>query len=858
MTPITFIRWQQVFVATAGTLSALVGITVIIGWHTQTAGLNQIHPDFAAMQYNTAVSFLSCGLGLLGLALGRLRLALVCAVWPTVIGLLTIIQYLSGASLGIDRLLFTPSLTSDTAHPGRMCLPAAVGFLFSGCAILLLGRPARFRFRPVVVAGLSLITLGIASSAAFVYATNILTGSRWGLTPPMALHTAGGLTLLSTGLLVTAWRDYVTKTADIRQSLRAGRIPWVVLALSIAVSGWAWYAVSHSVSERARARFNDMAHQAHSTILNRMGNYEQILIGGRGLFTASRSVKRDDWRAYVHSLDLDQRFPGMQAMGFAQVVPHHEKRGYLDRLRQEGFLNVRINPPGDRTAYGVVTYTEPFTGRNRRVLGDDMFSDSVRRAAMEQARDTGLPTMTGRLRLTNEPVGDIQNGFLYFVPVYANGQPHATIAERRAALDGFTFGVFRIDDLMAGVLGRTARDIRFEIFDGAGTVNEAILFGDEFDGDLPDYRSTFEQVMAAPVGGRLWTFRFTTWPSFDAAVYDYTPVFTLIGGLMGSLLLFSITWSLTTTRARAEALADRMTNALRKSETKFRAVADHANDAIVSTDERGKIVSWNKSASIIFGYVQDDSMGKPLSMLISEQAWQANEETMTRVASGDDQSLFGKTIELTGRRKDGQEFPLELSLSAWTDGGQRFYTAIMRDITERRQIRERLNHIATHDALTGLPNRTLFADRLEQALARPAWNKRLVAVMFLDLDRFKNINDTLGHDAGDQLLRIVANRLRDTVRAGDTVARQGGDEFTIILVDMAQISDVTLVAQKILDAMTPPFDLDGHHMPVTVSIGIACYPVDGLDAPTLLKHADTALYRAKDQGRNAYQLYSAA
>jgi diguanylate cyclase (GGDEF)-like protein len=160
--------------------------------------------------------------------------------------------------------------------------------------------------------------------------------------------------------------------------------------------------------------------------------------------------------------------------------------------------------------------------------------------------------------------------------------------------------------------------------------------------------------------------------------------------------------------------------------------------------------------------------------------------------------------------------------------------------------------------LTGLPNRALYADRLEQALARPAWNNRLVAVMFLDLDRFKAINDTLGHDAGDLLIQTVATRLTAAVREGDTVARQGGDEFTIVLIDMARLDDVALVAQKILTAMAEPFNLHGTQVPVTFSIGIACYPVDGTDAATLLKHADTALYRAKQRGRNTFQLFSAA
>jgi diguanylate cyclase (GGDEF)-like protein/PAS domain S-box-containing protein len=267
---------------------------------------------------------------------------------------------------------------------------------------------------------------------------------------------------------------------------------------------------------------------------------------------------------------------------------------------------------------------------------------------------------------------------------------------------------------------------------------------------------------------------------------------------------------------------------------------------------------WNKAAANIFGYTETEIMGKPLPFLTPEHAWQAQEAALARVAVNPEQGAIGETVELVGRRKDGEEFPIELSLSAWTQGDQQFYTGILRDITERKQALQRLDYLATHDTLTGLPNRTLFADRLEQALTRSGWNNRLVAVMFLDLDHFKGINDTLGHDAGDQLLRTVAVRLTSAVRDGDTVARQGGDEFTIILIDMAHIDDVALVAQKILNAMAQPFDWGGHRMPVTFSIGIACFPVDGTDAQTLLKHADTALYHAKARGRNNFQLFSAA
>jgi diguanylate cyclase (GGDEF)-like protein len=182
----------------------------------------------------------------------------------------------------------------------------------------------------------------------------------------------------------------------------------------------------------------------------------------------------------------------------------------------------------------------------------------------------------------------------------------------------------------------------------------------------------------------------------------------------------------------------------------------------------------------------------------------------------------------------------------------------LRDVTKRRQAEERLNYLANFDPLTDLPNRTLLYDRLGQAMTRAPWHKRSVAVLFLDLDRFKNINDTLGHAFGDLLLKAVAERLTRCVREGDTVARLGGDEFVLILDDLAQPGDILLVAQKILGALSSPFNLEGRELFITTSIGIALYPDDGKDYETLLKNADTAMYRAKEQGKNNYQLYSPA
>ena len=211
--------------------------------------------------------------------------------------------------------------------------------------------------------------------------------------------------------------------------------------------------------------------------------------------------------------------------------------------------------------------------------------------------------------------------------------------------------------------------------------------------------------------------------------------------------------------------------------------------------------------------------------------------------------------EATGARHDGSTFPLEISLTA-TDGGG--MVCVVRDVTERTYAEEQIKHLAYHDALTTLPNRLLFKDRVTVAISHAQRHDSRAAILFLDLDRFKVINDSLGHSIGDQLLQSVAARVQSCVRDSDTVARLGGDEFTLLLPDLGLGEDAALVAQKILEAVRYPFHIEGREFYITTSIGISVFPEDGTDAEALIKSADTAMYQAKEQGRDNYQLFNAA
>jgi diguanylate cyclase (GGDEF)-like protein/PAS domain S-box-containing protein len=284
-------------------------------------------------------------------------------------------------------------------------------------------------------------------------------------------------------------------------------------------------------------------------------------------------------------------------------------------------------------------------------------------------------------------------------------------------------------------------------------------------------------------------------------------------------------------------------------------ILENAVEGIAQLDEKGHYVSVNRAYAGTFGYEPSDLIGRGWEERVSPE----DRDKLT--AAYEEMKAKGKIeTEVRGLRKGGDLFYEQIVMIASHDPHKKFtgHYCFMKDITERKRAEAHLNYLASFDSLTRLPNRTLFYDRLSQALARERWHRRLLAVLFLDLDRFKIINDTLGHGVGDLLLKGVAERLTASVRDGDTVARYGGDEFTLILADVAHMEDVARVTQKILNALSKPFDLQGHELFVTASIGIALYPNDGDHPEALIKNADAAMYRAKEGGRNHYQLYSPA
>ncbi len=283
-------------------------------------------------------------------------------------------------------------------------------------------------------------------------------------------------------------------------------------------------------------------------------------------------------------------------------------------------------------------------------------------------------------------------------------------------------------------------------------------------------------------------------------------------------------------------------------------VFENSRDAIVLTDRGRRVIALNRSFTVITGFGPQEMLGKPVSLFrsgVHEASFYR--EVWSQVDAGDHWEG-----ESWGRRRDGGLFPCWTSISAIRDTAGRVsnYMGIVTDITERKKTEEHTRHLAEHDFLTDLPNRVLLLDRLRLALAAARRNQAMLAVLFVDLDRFKLVNDTLGHAMGDRLLKEVASRLVHCVREADTVSRQGGDEFVILLSDVAGPAGAAHAAETVLRALEQEFVLGEHLAHISGSVGIVMFPADGDDIEALLKHADIAMYHAKQEGRNGYQFFS--
>jgi diguanylate cyclase (GGDEF)-like protein/PAS domain S-box-containing protein len=322
-------------------------------------------------------------------------------------------------------------------------------------------------------------------------------------------------------------------------------------------------------------------------------------------------------------------------------------------------------------------------------------------------------------------------------------------------------------------------------------------------------------------------------------------IVVLVGGVVAS--------TIADLRERSEATAARLTEAAARRA----AVLDTALDGIITMDRHGRVLEFNPAAERIFGYGREEAVGRELAELVVPPSLrQRHRDGLARYLATGRSPILDQRMELPAMRSDGSQFPAELAVTRVEEGGAEMFVGFVRDITERNRLEQQLAHQALHDALTGLPNRTLFMDRVELALRRSSRSGAPVTLMVLDLDDFKAINDRLGHRAGDQALAAVGARLRGLSRPGDTVARFGGDEFAVLCEGVESDEQALAIARRLVAGVTGPLGTGGHDVGLALSVGIAVARGGDATAESLLSEADAAMYHAKRRGGGEAQLFA--
>ncbi len=758
----------------------------------------------------------------------------------------------------------------------------------------------------------------------------------------------------------------------------------LAMLLGISVSLYLGYDAKVDAELLARERFVAAADDIRMHLLNTLASHEQVLLGAAALFDASEEVGRSEWQRYVRRLELDEHFDCVQGVGYAAWLTPAQLARHIDSVRREGFPEYIVWPQGKRDQYSSIVYLEPFDARNQRAFGYDMFAEPTRRAAMERARDSGRAALSAKVKLVQETTQDIQAGTLMYIPLYRHGMPLDTVAQRRAALQGWVYSPFRMGNMIDTILKGAHIDllklgIRLRVYDGAMPDANALLYASDNEPESPAAPDAILQRIS--FNDHTWTLQLE-----HDKVSQFSPDYSkakmfFFGGTFTSILLFFLINALSQARTSLQR-AENAVSALRKSEDNLRVLAknesvliwtagpdkacthfnqvwldftgrtleqelgdgwlqgvhpedreeclhgylaafdarhdftleyrlrhhsgeyrwivdhgvprfneqgeflgyigsgvditerkkaetqlklskfamDNAFDEIFWLDRQGHIRYVNNKACATLGYTREELLKFHISDLDPDfppAHWQRNWEAI--------KVMGNRLFETRHRRKDGTLLPIEVSANYVKFDDQEYHVAFCRDISKRKETEQQIYSLAYYDSLTGLPNRRMLGDRLDKALASSRRNGTWGALLFLDLDNFKPLNDRFGHEAGDILLGDVAQRLNACVREVDTVARYGGDEFIILLGELAEDAETMqeqarTVAEKVLKALAEPYHLheikDGPAMGIvhhcSSSIGITLFKGRHDKPDDILNRGDAAMYRAKEAGRNRY------
>jgi len=637
-----------------------------------------------------------------------------------------------------------------------------------------------------------------------------------------------------------------TKTMKTMVKMRESRPVrlWQVAAVAILILGttaaslgtWAWY-VRNKDDNRAQLRAS--AAQVAETSKKTLDGYVDQIASAVALFTQPGLVDRAEFHDYVKYLDLYDRYKGIYGLGFIAWVPQAILPAFVAGWRAGGDPGFSVAPAGARSAYCLASqFDEQNLKTTISIVGYDLCTVPQLASVLDLATTSGTDQAMLESAFGSSAV--FRGNFVLVAPVYS-GDP-TTAAERRAQRIGWAAALVDGKQLMAAALGPTGDHLRVDLFVGTGVSSNHLVVSSPSGATSGVTPSVVEHFTA----GAQWTVRVRALPGgLGPANPLEVPALVFLMAVLLNVALAGFVWDLGRGRLRA-------TRSYMASERRFQSIASSTPVGILEMAADGAIQYFNPRLNEIAGV--DDEYWHDHTWLDCIHPDDRNRVVSVALSASQTKVDTGVNFRLLRPSGDVRNVRV-LAAPVKREGGEpSSFVASVQDVTEEVVATEALAFQAMHDSLTGLPNRALFLDRLSMELAHAARTHSDLAVMFLDLDRFKVVNDGLGHQAGDQLLKAVAVRLLGVVRAGETVARLGGDEFTFIFHDVDGATKAAVVAQRILRALDEPIEIEGRQVVVSGSIGIVL-PDPGANASAVLRDADAGMYRAKESGRARFEIF---
>lgn len=632
---------------------------------------------------------------------------------------------------------------------------------------------------------------------------------------------------------------------------RVRQLPLAVLAAGLVVTGLVSDQVRRLAQDKHNRQEQAVAHDVGEAISAKLGINIALLSSVAGLFRASNEVDRGEFATFYSSIATESSsMAGIQGLGFSRWIPAADLPAFVGQIRAEGFPAFQVRPPGARPFYSAIQFLEPFDWRNSRAFGFDMFSEPVRREAMERAVRTGQASLSGRVTLLQETESQPQPGVLMYVPIFRGDVTQLSLAERFSRLEGWSYSPLRTRDLIGSALeGINNPDLagsRVAVFDGSGTAAAQLLYDNRRGLRGEDLELGQPLLRSLELAGRTWTLAVDLNASgLSRSGLNSGFWLTLVSG-MGLAALAAMATRLLVDNHLATRAALRTSEEAIEERALASTVFEASSLAIVVTNADGYILTANNAFTQLSGYRVSEILGQRTNLLKSGKHEQGFYKGMwdTLLAKG-----FWEG-DVWNKVRSGELRRHHLAISTVRDEQlrTRAYVGMLQDITERHAAEEQVRYQALHDTLTGLANRSLLMEQLEREVALGQRHGSNFGVIYIDLDGFKPVNDRLGHAAGDDLLTQVAGRLRSCTRESDLTCRQGGDEFVVLVPQAGEIYELEALAAKLLAQLQQPFSLESRTVEISGSIGVARYPDHGSTADALLQAADDAMYRSKAAG----------